>query len=273
MGFTLTTFYGVLSYGILAHSQDADPKDKTTCSEDFNAGMNAVKRDWDVSLQALIDQEIPASEMVADAYESMRTYNCWLGYICRAVEYSGHASLESISSKEDEIYFGLRSEHIGTLPGCQAPEAMKMGKEWDSFVNQMKKTPIVGITIEPVENYYASGKMNYFPSCMTDPKHKNANPQVSEIARNFRECKQALELRFNCKVGDEEPSCTEKSNAFVKIDNILKKAHGDQKARALEGKLGTIVPKLQTMEVHVGYLSSFLQKLNTRLACFAPKCT
>jgi len=260
MGFTLTTLYGVLSWGILVHSQETNPGESNirTCNDDYMDAMDAVEQDWNNNLQSLIDQEIPASEMVADAYESMRTYNCWLEYICKAVEFSGHAQKDSVTPGANGVSTGLRSEHIGTVPGCQAPEDMRMGKEWNSFISKMSDTPTIG-------------KINFFPLCMTDGNN-NDSPNISLIAENYKQCKQALELRFGCPPGYPDILCTETSNAFVKIDNILKKTHADQKASALERKLGEIVPKLQTMETHVTYLSNFLQNLNSRLACFAAKC-
>jgi len=291
IGITLTTLYGVLSWGIVAHSEPIGPDESVyginkcssddglnhmMCCIDYNEAMDAVKRDWDTSLQALIDQEIPASEMVADAYESMRTYNCWLEYICRAVEFSGRAPLASVKPSTNieggtPISTGLTSKHIGIVPGCQKPEDMKMEKEWDSFINKMASTPIIGQPMETLGDYYVSEKMNFFPRCMTDTN--NQSPSLPIVNRNYNKCKEALEFRFSCKAGDNDPSCTNKSNAFVKIDNILKKKNADQKASAIENKLGDIVPKLQTMEIHVGYMSNFLQQLNSRLACFAAKCT
>ncbi len=283
-GITLITLYGVLSWGIIVHSDPAGPDESiyaTLCANgdsydlcciDYNEAMDAVERDWDSSMQALIEQEIPASEMVADAYESMRTYNCWLEYICRAVEFSGHAPIESVAPGENGVSTGLTSAHLGTVPGCQKPEDMKMEKEWDSFINQMKDVPILGYPIEQLGDYYVSEKMNFFPRCMTDD-HNNISPNLPIIAKNFSECKQALEFRFGCPPGVPDFLCLDESNAFTKVDNVLKKTHADQKASALERKLGDIVPELQNMEMHVNYMSNFLQQLNTRLACFAAKCT
>ena len=241
--------------------------------------MDAVERDWDNSLQSLIDQEIPASEMVADAYESLRTYNCWLEYICRAVEFSGHAPIESVAPlpsvtnpNQMNPSVGLTKAHLGVVPGCQAPEAMKMETEYNTFVDVMKTIPIIGYPVENYENYYTASKMNFFPRCMTDGNN-NQNPDLVLVSKNYNDCKAALELRFGCPPGVDKEICTATSSAFAKVDNVLKKANADQKARALESKLADIVPQLQVMETHVDYASNFLQQLNTRLKCFAAKCT
>ena len=78
---------------------------------------------------------------------------------------------------------------------------------------------------------------------------------------NYDACKRALELNFGCPEEVDEVLCPEFSNAFVTLENVLKKTHGDQKAAALERKLSTIVTKMHTMEEHVEYLSRFLKNL------------
>jgi len=286
-GLLITTGYGVLSYAIIAHSMPPGPEDSVhaeackvqkksstqaskpedaICCIDYNEAMDAAERDWDNSLQALIDQEIPASEMVEDGYETLRTYNCWLEYICRAVEFSGHAPIESA------LGTGLTSAHLGKVSGCQKPENIKMEQEWDSFINQMKEVPIAGIVVDNVDDLYDSTKINFFPRCMTD-SNNNASPDLTEVASNFTQCREDLELRFGCPPGVPDFLCQDQSNAFVKLETVLKKSHADQKASALERKLGSITNKLNAMEVHVGYLSNFLQQLDSRIACFAGKCT
>lgn len=292
-GMTLCTFYGVLSWAILVHSEPPAPenspqakycnslttsnknapeKEYDLCCIDYHDAMDAVERDWDNSLQSLIDQEIAASEMVADAYESLRTYNCWLEYICRAVEFSGHAPIESVEPGENGVSTGLTSTHLGVVPGCQPPEAMKMETEYNTFVDVMKTIPLIGYPVENYEGYFTATKMNFFPRCMTD-SNNNESPDLVLISKNYTDCKAALELRFGCPPGVDKEICTATSSAFAKVDNILKKTNADQKARALESKLADIVPQLQVMETHVDYASNFLQQLNTRLKCFAAKCT
>ncbi len=241
------------------------------CCIDYNEALDAVKRDWQENLQQLVKQEKAASEMVADGYESLRTYNCWVEYICRAVQYSGHAPIESV------IGTGLKSEHLGTVPGCQNLEDLRMESEYNQLMQTLKDVPIVGVPIEKVEQAFIDNKINYFPRCQTggqtDNGYKNnRNPNLIAAKSNYDSCKRAVEVNFGCPADIDEELCPEFSNAFVTLETVLKKANADQKSDALERKLGTIIPKMHVMEEHVTYLSNFLTQLDMRFSCYAAKC-
>ncbi len=271
--------YGVLSWDIATHSQEPEPskyaqacKDEVgtsnACCIDYNGALDAANKDWQNSLQNLIDQEKPASEMVGEGYESLRTYNCWLEYICRAVEFSGHAPIESAYGT------GLRSEHLGTVPGCQAPEDLRMESEYNLLIQTFKEIPVVGVAADTIDKAFVDNKINYFPRCMTG-SNDNEFPNVVQARSNYSGCKIALEKQFGCPAEVAEANdgiCPETSNAFVTLENVLKKSHADQKASAMERKLATIVTKLSVMEEHVGYLQGFLNKLDSRFSCYAAKC-
>lgn len=284
----LCVMYGVLSWDIITHSQPPGPEDSqyaelcsntigsntggpdTTynmCCIDYNEALDAVKRDWEENLQKLIGQEKAASDMVEDGYESLRTYNCWMEYICRAVQYSGHAPIESA------IGTGLRSEHLGTVPGCQDPEDLLMKSEYNQFMETMKDVLIIGVPIEKVEQAFIDNKINYFPRCQTDEESNNRSPNITQAKTQYDNCKRALELNFGCPKETDDVLCPESSSAFVTLENVLKKRHGDQKAAALERKLSTIITKMHAMEEHVGYLSKYLQSLENRFKCYAAKCS
>lgn len=266
--------YGVLSWDIVTHSEPPGPEDSDhaefcsnySCCIDFNEALDAVRRDWEENLQKLIDQEKAASEMVADGYESLRTYNCWMEYICRAVQYSGHAPIESV------LGTGLRSEHLGRMPGCQDPEDLRMESEYNQLMETLKDVPIVGVPVEKVEQAFIDNKINYFPRCQTDSGHNNKNPNLVVAKSNYDDCKKVLEINFGCPEGADAELCATTSNAFVTLENVLKKTHADQKSSALEQKLGTIIPKMHNMEEHVNYLANFLIQLDSRFACYAAKC-
>lgn len=292
---TLCIAYGVLSWDLVTHSAPPNPADsqfanlcsltRTSdrsapdtsyqgCCVDYNEALDAVKRDWQANLQQLVNQERPVSEMVDDAYESLRTYNCWAEYICRAVEFSGRAPIESA------IGTGLKEEHLGVVPGCQAPDNLRLEHEYNKFIDTLKDIPIVGVPVgagaQVVGDTYGDikveNKLNFFPRCMTDEKNDNRSPLLSEAKANYDSCKRALEINFGCPPGMDQTLCAETSSAFATLENVLKKRQGDQKAAALEKKLGTIVPKMQAMETHLGYFSNFLTQLDARFACYAGKC-
>jgi|GEM_PF-2932721 len=272
--------YGILGWDIVTHSAEptaadsqfagacgADPQNPNACCVAYNESLAAAKRDWQANLQQLINQEKAASEMVDDGYESLRTYNCWVEYICRSVEYSGHAPVESA------LGTGLQSRHLGVVPGCQKPENLKMESEYNNYTKAFKKIPIVGVTADVIGKAFLDNKIAYFPQCQTDGKHNNANPDINKAKENYDGCKRTMELNFGCPAGIDAALCADTSNAFVTLETVLKKKQGDQKAAALEKKLSTIIPKLQSMETHVNYLHNFLKQLNDRFSCYAGKCS
>jgi hypothetical protein len=147
-----------------------------------------------------------------------------------------------------------------------------MESEYNQFVETMKDIPILGVPVEAIDEAFIDNKIAYFPSCQTD-QPDNQNPNITQAKTNYDNCKGALELQFGCVEGGDDLLCTESSNAFVTLESVLKKRHGDQKANALERKLSTIVIKLHAMEEHVGYLSKFLTNLDNRFKCYAAKCS
>lgn len=273
---------GTLSFSMMTFSLEEDQIGEelnkiASCGVDYTRAMDAAQRDWDNNLRTLVDQEKPASEMVDDAYENLRTYNCWLEYICRGVLYSGYAPTESIEGT------GLTSQLIGRVPGCQKPEDIILESEWEGFLNTLKKVPILGATGKPLSDVFKSkmyipGKFSMFPGCMTDA-HNNNNPDLVLANSNYQLCRIALEERFGCQPETEEeedflgePKCTQSSSAFTGLESVLKKAHGSQKASALETKLGDILSRMHAMDARVTYLDNFLQQLDSRLSCYAAKC-
>lgn len=284
----LTTCGGVFGWTKITSSNSTTPEESkfaSTCSSgqgsdatynrcciDYNEAIDAAEKDWQTNLNRLVDQQKPASQMVDEAYENLRTYNCWLEYICRGVEYSGYAPIQS------SIGTGLTSDHIGRVPGCQLPENLKMDSNYNEFTQGMKKVPLLGSAIVLKDNLYIQNKISFFPSCMSDPIN-NQSPSVAVANANFQACKLTIESKFGCNNTDvlsnpeKFKDCMESSNTIVKMETALKRSAADQKASALERKMTTIVNKMNSMQEHVGYLSNFLKQLDLRLPCFAKVCT
>ncbi|MBN2307227.1 hypothetical protein JXD20_04540 [Candidatus Peregrinibacteria bacterium] len=293
--------YGVLSWEIMSYSDPPSPansrfaqtcsittqsdegapeKTYDLCCIDYHEALEAVKVDWQNNLEQLTAQEKPASEMVDEAYESLRTYDCWMEYICRAVLYSGYAPLES------SLGTGLKEEHLGIVPGCQAPDNLRLESEYNQFLESLSDVPLTGVYFRTVGGAVAEtfadikteNKINYFPRCQTD-EDNNRNPLLVKANSNFEACKRALELQFGCPENPdpnnpEEAFCPnpKQSNAFAVVENKLKSTQAEQKSSALERKLASIITKMHGMESHVGYLSNYLQQLNNRFACYAAEC-
>lgn len=288
--------YGVLSWDLVTHSEPPGPEDSPfandcieprssdldataydKCCIDYSEALAAAKRDWQFNLQQIASQERPASDMVEDAYENLRTYNCWVEYICRAVQYSGHAPVESA------LGTGLKAVHIGQVPGCEIPDNLRMESEYNQFVQDLKDVPILGYMVEKAgggyeaieyefESIMVENKINYFPRCQTDDAHNNRSPDIAKVKAQYDACKKVLAYEFQCSEYTDPELCIAESRAFATLDKVLKERAADQKASALERKLGTIVSKLHTMESHVGYLDNFLTQLDQRFKCYAAKC-
>jgi len=248
------------------------------CCIAYKAAMGHVEKAWSENLNKLTDQEKPASAMVDEAYENLRTYNCWLEYICRAVEYSSYAPPETAEG-------GLTKKQIGVIPGCKAPEDLGIVTTWDSFVNFLKEDwdlvrtmysagGEATVNMDFPDSFFVNNKIPYFPQCMSDITNKNASPDLITARDSYQRCIAVLDSKFACK--DDEDSlkkCTSESIAFVKLESTLKRAHADQKARVLEDKLSSIITKMLTMEMHAEYLKTKLTNLEKLYSCYPPKCT
>jgi hypothetical protein len=273
LSIALTTL-GLISWQTLTYSQETskhdDICDGNRCCVSYNEAMDALEIDWQNNLQQLIDQEKPTSKMVDDAYENLRTYRCWLEYVCEAVEYSGHAKIQSV------VDTGITSQHIGKIQGCVAPQNLQFENEWNSFVQTLKKITVLGVplTYNP-DDFYTNG-LNFFPQCMTDRQHNNDNPKLAEVVRLKQKCMESVELRFGCPADadqEEYERCLDQSTALAQMETVLKKSNAEQKSRALEDKFRSILPKMHTMETHAEYLKNKLMELDLRFECYAGNCT
>lgn len=95
----------------------------TSCSQSWEVIIKSQQDDWYKNLKLLTEQEKPASEMVDEAFESMRTYKCWTEYTCKAVAYS------TVYGPEATAKTGITSNHLdamqyfgGAVPTCADPE-------------------------------------------------------------------------------------------------------------------------------------------------------
>ncbi len=258
-----------VSWNQMTHAQSADPEISNRCSdagdvaccEQYNGAIEAVESDWEASLNILTGQERPASEMVDDAYENLRTYNCWLEYICRSVQYSGYAPIESGVA-------GLTSVHLGEVPGCQDAEDITLGTDYASFVDKMQKVPLLATN---------NTRINYFPACQAGVSNNESAVNVVAVNTNFEACKATIERKFGCDPSaDDFEACANglnQSTAIAVMETALKTSHAEQKASALENKLASIVTKMHAMETHLTYVYNFLSQLDQRLYCVAKKCT
>ncbi|MBU0577790.1 hypothetical protein KJ742_00110 [Patescibacteria group bacterium] len=239
----------IIGWQTRSYSNDLPYPEPTTCAQSYVNAFAVVKDYWENDvLGNLMDQQKPSSEMVDEAFESLRTYQCMLEYICRSVRFSGIGDPDSAEGG------GLTSVHIGSIPGCQKPQNVGLPSTWEAI--------------------YTTNKFPFFDQCMTDQTYGNINPDVIKASENYQDCMNFVAEQFACGNNEESlQDCTDQSIAYVKLETALKNNSAEQKASALENKLSSIITKMLVMEAHVGYMKSKLQQLESRYACSPPECS
>ncbi|PIZ74386.1 hypothetical protein COY07_00815 [Candidatus Peregrinibacteria bacterium CG_4_10_14_0_2_um_filter_43_11] len=227
-----------LPYPQIQEEDDRPP----VCHQSFLNEMHLMRKAWEGNLETLIEQEKPASKMVDEAFESVRTYRCWLDYLCSMVRYSGNASPVSTSS-------GVSKANIGVIPGCADPEDLEIPGTKLRYLSQCH-VPDSQSKIAPINaNYNAC--LTYLSLEFADPKSDNKDSAFKE----------ALKYTQN------------RSHAFITLEKVLQGTHARQKATALESKLTTILNKMHAMEGAAETLKNFIQQLDDRLPCYIKECT
>ena len=224
-----------------------------SCSASWQSIIKAQQEDWYKNLKLLTEQEKPASEMVDEAFESMRTYKCWIDYTCKAVAYStaydpGATAKTGITSNHLQAmqYFG------GPVPTCADPEdlvlktgfATVMQNLWSQFDNK-DAMPI------------AYNQLNYIPLCRLE------NPSNTELALKLSDRYQS------CK----EDAAQEELLAMTKLQTVIKDAGANQNADAISNKMSSIINKMPTMEMNMEYVGKGLRQVDTELNCYIKDCT
>jgi len=233
-----------------------------TCEDAYGNAMGILEGEWMKNLRDLTDQEKPASDMMDEAFESMRTYNCWMEYVCRAVFYSTNPAVKAADTKDT----GLKKIHIGQVPGCQAPEDVGLPSgwknAWDTVVNTLVNNPTDQIGVK--------NKFTIIPQCQTKG---TPNEIITASNNNYNACMEELEKKFACTAEDETVTdCKKRSIAIIKLEAILKKTNAAQKSRALENKLAGMIKKMRLMESHAGYMKEKFTALDRLYPCTAPTC-
>jgi len=255
------SFSQVISPNIDKCSVDVDGvKIPNQCCIAYNDGMDALEKNWSNNLEQLMKQEKSSSAMVDEAFENIRTYQCWLSYLCKAVLFSGTKSPKTVEGT------GIRSVHVGTVPGCQDIEDISLGNEWNEYSDIQRSIPIYSAFYDlTVDN-----KFTFMPACMTDIN--NEQPNFSLAQRNFDQCMTEMNRRFACNDSDTGQDCVNRSLSLVQIEKALRENSADQKAKALENKMGSIMPKMHAMETHLDYLKQKISLLDQRYACYPKYC-
>ena len=160
---------------------------------------------WNENMNALRDQEKPTSEMVDEAFESMRTYYCWLDYLCETVLYSSitlsAVQLQYWEDFNNDPVMRLTSEHIDNVPGCADAEDVEI----------------------------PGTKLKFMTNCALP----TTSTQVTSIGQShFHKCIEKIEEGKNVALMGvqktlKENSVNQKSRALTnKLQSLLTKMHG-----------------------------------------------
>lgn len=242
---------GIMAAGLIAasplHSQGNVPYPEIkeekgrppVCDQAFINQMTLMRTAWEGNLELLTQQEIPASEMVDDAFEGVRTYRCWLEYLCRAVLYSGDANPGETGG------LPLGTAQLGTAPGCAAPEGLIIPGTELAYIPSCATAPAVDL---PVANFNSC--MNHVELQFGDPVRPD-DESVKETIKNL---------------GNE-------GTVYLLLEKKLRQVHAAQRARVVEQKLMDIVTKTQAMEGAAQRIKMMLFKLSDLLPCYLNECT
>ena len=205
-----------------------------------------MKNAWNDNNQTLLKQEKPTSEMVDEAFEGMRTYRCWLDYLCETVLYSGTADPQKMQDDQSKgVSIGI---YLTRLPSCVSAD----------------KVVIPGT------------KLKYMPYCKAQ---EISSAIVSDAVANYRQCKELVATQFTdsdiqAKSSSDTVQKIQKSSAaIVGLERSLKTNSAGQKGLILQNKLSSIVTKLHDMEAHVNQLKEYMNKFDQKLPCYASKCS
>jgi hypothetical protein len=244
----ISVFAGLLGGAVLltlimppkTHSLENVPYPQaTTCRQSIENERFLMDAAWQSYLDTLETQEKPASEMVDEAYESLRTYRCWLDYLCLSARFS--AGADEVNAPKvgngPEAFSPIIDSQIGTISGCAAPEDIR----------------------------YGDRALRVLDNCKANTSE--AREIVAIGATNYESCRELVFRDFYSAEGANADS-----PAFTRLERKLKQVSADQKNRVLTRKLASIGGKLKGLEANLNRLSSQVGKVYSKLPCLVAKC-
>jgi len=218
------------------------------CLQSIANELVTMRNAWNVSKDLLKKQQKPASQKVDEALESMRTYRCWLDYLCQGVLFSGTANFVEMKDLESKgVPFGA---YLGTMPGCVSGDKVVIPGTKLKFLPYCNVPYPVIDRISQAETYYRDCR-NLVALEFTDPAVETDTYQLPSDVIN--------------KIRNE-------SSGMVAMESFLKNDSGEQKGMILQNKLQSILLKMQGLESHVDLLREYMERFDAKLSCVAPKC-
>lgn len=261
----LLTIFGLLLFWPGATQAQQANFFKEICKEDecclqYTDAMAAAQSDWNAHVKSILAQPKATSKKVDEAFEGLRTYDCWVRYVCESVRLSAVVDPR-------EIQDGIRAENLdGALPGCQKPEDVHFGNKWNEFLDALDdQEDVIAAINEP-------NKIAYFPECRLSPPFNEtlSLSDFQEAELLYQNCVETAELILGCS----DATCETNASALVELEIALKKDHAQQRADAMARKLYDINRRVSIMQQVVEQVKNYLTSLNLRYEC-APftQCT
>ena len=221
----------------------------SVCLQSVANEMAIMRSAWDQNLRDMLNQEKACSAMVDEAFESMRTYRCWLDYLCETVFYSAQESPDRIRRIEEEtgMPFQVTSEHITSLPGCVDPENVEIPGSQLKFLEECR---VYG------HEWLTAAQTNY------DQCRRLVNRDFSVLDPTKEGSKSSKEVE----------AFKNQSTAFIAVERSLRACGGEKKNSALQNKLSSIIDKMLAMEGHMELLKANILKFDALLPCYSEKC-
>ncbi len=215
--------------------KDGPEKGLTACTKTTDNHIFLMRQAWQSNLTTMMDQEKPTSDMVDEAFESQRTYRCWLDYLCEAVMYSANVDPVQTQTENptsigtgEQIQRKLTTAEIDQVPGCAKPQDI-----------QIPETQI-----------------EYMPACRARSAETDVVVQAAQ--GNYAKCREMVDREL--------------SVSFIGLKKTLKNNSSQQQIRPLREKFSSIVMKMLAMEMHMAILKGEVESFDSRLPCYAKKC-
>lgn len=261
---------------------DSSPNGVSACTQSVANEITIMRNDWITNLKDNLDQEKPTSELVDGAFDSLRTYRCWLDYLCEAVYISSVAKKPGdVTQTEDPTTTQLNDQIVFSIlekAGCADAENVE----------------IPGTEIK------------FMPYCIAG----NVDETLSNVTKNYSNCRQLIGFEFGEVASNSQDSRLSKkemneslqgrapralaaesagigsgtlsqkeidrvkkrSTAFVLLERTLRTKAAEKKSVAMQNKLSSILTKMNSMEAHVDLFKQYLNTFDLKLPCYAENC-
>ena len=222
----------------------------SACAQSVANQIFLMRKGWQDNLKPMMDQEKPTSEITEDAFESLRTYRCWLDYLCETVLFS--------ANQDDSKMAAYKGPNARPL---EWTEIDRLSPHWFSWSG----CTFPGLVEIPTTT------LKYLPECNVGNVDTAGKTQA-----NLDMCHRLIHQELAGVPEGSSPQAIEAfkdaSPAYIGLERTLRMKSADQSIRPMQEKLTEILLKMQGMENHMGFLKNQIESLDKRLPCYIKKC-